>query len=86
MQGAIIAVIGIALGNIVGLGFCWLQQRYGFISLPEDMYYISKAESRVIWWQVLLVNGGTFLVCFLVLIVPTFIIKRIQPVKAIQFR
>ena len=86
MQGAIIAVIGIALGNIVGLGFCWLQQRYGFISLPEDMYYISKAESRVIWWQVLLVNGGTFLVCFLVLIIPTFIIKRIQPVKAIQFR
>ena len=86
MQGAIIAVIGIALGNIVGLGFCWLQERYGFISLPEDMYYISKAASRVIWWQVLMVNGGTFLICFLVLIIPTYIIKRIQPVKAIQFR
>lgn len=86
VQGAIIAIVGIAVGNIVGLGFCWLQQRYGFISLPEDMYYISKAEARIEWWQVLLVNGGTFLVCFLVLIIPTFIIKRIQPVKAIQFR
>ena len=85
-QGAIIAVIGIFFGNLVGLGFCWLQQRYGFISLPEEMYYISKAEARIIWWQVLLVNGGTFLICFLVLIVPTFIIRRIQPVKAIQFR
>lgn len=85
-QGAIIAVIGIFFGNLVGLGFCWLQQRYGLISLPEEMYYISKAEARVIWWQVLLVNGGTFLVCFLVLIIPTFIIRRIQPVKAIQFR
>jgi lipoprotein-releasing system permease protein len=85
-QGAIIAISGIALGNFVGLGFCWLQQRYGFISLPEDMYYISKAVSRIIWWQVFMVDGGTFVVCFLVLMIPTLIIRRIQPVKAIQFR
>lgn len=85
-KGAIIAITGIFFGNLVGLGFCWLQQRYGFISLPEEMYYISKAEARIVWWQVLLVNGGTFLICFLVLIIPTFIVRRIQPVRAIQFR
>lgn len=85
-QGIIIAVSGILLGNIAGLGFCWLQQRYGLISLPEEMYYISKAEARIVWWQVALVDCGTFLICTLVLIVPTFIIRRIQPVKAIQFR
>ena len=85
IQGTIIAITGILLGNLVGLGVCWLQQRYGFISLPEEMYYISKAEARIVWWQVALVNLGTLLVCFTVLIIPTFIIRRIQPVKAIQF-
>lgn len=85
-QATIIAVTGIVLGNIAGLGFCWLQQRYGLISLPEDMYYISKAEARVIWWQVVLVDAGTFITCFLVLIIPTFIVRNVQPVKAIQFR
>jgi lipoprotein-releasing system permease protein len=85
-HGAIIAVLGILFGNLVGLSFCWLQQHYGFISLPEEMYYISKAEIKLVWWQVALVDLGTFIVCFLVLIIPTFIVRRIQPVKAIQFR
>ena len=85
-HGAIIAVLGILFGNLAGLSFCWLQQQYGFISLPEEMYYISKAEIKLVWWQVALVDIGTFLVCFLVLIVPTFIVRKIQPVKAIQFR
>ncbi len=85
-NGMIIAVTGIVIGNIVGLGICWLQQRYGFISLPEDMYYISKAEARIVWWQVALVNAGTLLTCFLVLIIPTFIIRRIEPIRAIRFR
>ncbi|HZG26355.1 MAG TPA: FtsX-like permease family protein, partial [Chitinophagaceae bacterium] len=65
-QGSVIALLGIFFGNLLGLGFCWLQQRYGLITLPEEMYYISKAEARVIWWQVMLVNSGTFLICFLV--------------------
>lgn len=85
-QATLIAIAGILLGNLVGLGFCWLQQKYGFITLPEEMYYVSKAEARILWWQVILVDTGTFLVCFLVLIIPTFIVRKIQPVKAIQFR
>ncbi|HJU45414.1 MAG TPA: FtsX-like permease family protein [Chitinophagaceae bacterium] len=84
-NGTIIAVTGVLLGNLAGLGICWLQQRYGFISLPEDIYYISKAEARIIWWQVGLVNLLTVVISVLVLIIPTFIIKRIQPVKAIKF-
>ena len=85
-HGGIIAVMGIFFGNLLGLAFCFLQQKYGLISLPEEMYYISKAEIRIVWWQVALINLGTFLVCFLVLIIPTFIVRKIQPVKAIQFR
>lgn len=85
-QGMLIAVTGIVLGNLVGLGFCWLQQRYGFISLPEDIYYITKAEVKIVWWQIGLIDLATLVICLLVLIIPTFIIKRVRPVKAIQFR
>jgi lipoprotein-releasing system permease protein len=85
-HGAIISVAGLIGGNLLGLLICWLQQKYGFITLPEDAYYISKAAVNLIWWQVLLVNIFTFIVCFLVLLIPTLIVKRIQPVRAIQFR
>jgi lipoprotein-releasing system permease protein len=85
-HGGIITITGIILGNLLALLLCWLQQRYGLISLQEDMYYISKAEVRLEWWHFLLVDAGTFIVCFLVLIIPTLVIRRIQPVRAIQFR
>jgi lipoprotein-releasing system permease protein len=85
-HGALISVAGLIGGNLLGLLVCWLQQKYGFITLPEDAYYISKAAVDLVWWHVLLVNIFTFIVCFLVLLIPTLIVKRIQPVRAIQFR
>lgn len=84
-HGTIITFIGLLLGNVIGLLICWLQQRYGFIPLPEDAYWMSKAVADVVWWQVVLVNAGTFLVCFLVLLIPTVIVRKVQPVKAIRF-
>jgi len=85
-HGAIITVVGIIGGNIAALLLCWLQQRYGFITLPEEAYYISTAAVNLEWWHVAVVNAGTFLVCFLTLRIPTLIVKRVQPVRAIQFR
>ncbi|MBL7698057.1 MAG: ABC transporter permease [Chitinophagaceae bacterium] len=85
-HGAIISVAGLIGGNILGLLVCWLQAKYGFIKLQEEAYYISTAAVHLVWWQVLLVNVLTFIICFLVLMIPTLIVKRIQPVKAIQFR
>lgn len=85
-QGAIITVFGLLLGNVFGLLVCWLQDKYGFITLPEDAYFISKAVVKLEWWHFLVVNGGTFLICFLVLMIPTLIIRKVQPVRAIQFR
>lgn len=85
-HGAIITILGIVFGNLLGFLVSWLQQRFGFITLPEEAYYISKAAVNIVWWQVLAVNIGTFIICFLVLLIPTVIVKRIQPVKAIQFR
>lgn len=85
-QGSIITFTGIVAGAGIGLLVSWLQQRYGFISLPEESYYISKAAVQIIWWQVGLVVLATFVICVAVLLLPTIIVSRVQPVKAIQFR
>jgi len=85
-QGSIITLFGILLGNVFGLGVCWLQIRYGFITLPEEAYFISKAVVRLEWWHFALVDGGTFLICFLILMIPTIIVRRMQPARAIRFQ
>jgi lipoprotein-releasing system permease protein len=85
-HGAIISLGGLIGGNILGLIICWLQERFGFITLPEEAYYISKAAVNIVWWQIAAVNIATFIICFLVLLIPTLIVRRIQPVRAIQFR
>jgi len=85
-QGSIITITGLLLGNIIGLLVSWLQQRYGFITLPEESYYISKAAVNIVWWQIGILNLGTFIICVVVLLLPTIIVSKVQPVKAIQFR
>jgi lipoprotein-releasing system permease protein len=82
----LITIKGIVMGTLLALGLLWLQQATGFIKLPEDAYYIRTAAVRIIWWQVGLVAGVTLVICGLMLMIPTILVKRVQPVKAIQFR
>ncbi|MES2328959.1 MAG: FtsX-like permease family protein [Bacteroidota bacterium] len=85
-HASVITFAGIGIGFIVGIGICLLQQYTGFIKLDESSYYVSVAPVHIIWWQVAVVCAATAIVCYLALIIPTWLIKKISPVKAIQFR
>ena len=85
-HSAFITITGIIIGTLVALGLLWLQQATGFIKLKEEAYYMTEAAVKIVWWQIGIIAAGTLVVCFLVLMIPSFFVRKIQPVKAIQFR
>lgn len=84
-HSVIITIVGIIGGTLFALGLLWLQQTTGFVRLPEDAYYMDRASVKILWWQVVAVGIGTLVVSLLVLLIPSFIVRRVQPIKAIRF-
>jgi lipoprotein-releasing system permease protein len=76
---------GIVFGNVAGLGLCLLQQQFGIITLPQESYYVSQVPVNFSIPNLLLLNLGTIVACFLMLIGPSMVISRISPTKVIRF-
>lgn len=76
---------GLLWGNLIGIGLLLLQQQFGLVKLDATTYYVTEAPVYLNPIHILLLNAGVLLVCLLMLVVPSYIITRIAPVKAIKF-
>jgi lipoprotein-releasing system permease protein len=76
---------GLLIGNIVGIGLCLLQKYTGMIHLDQSSYYISYIPINLSILDIAFLNIGTLLVCVAMMILPTLIITKITPLKALRF-
>ncbi len=82
----LIAGAGILLGNVIAFAVYWVQQKTGFLTLSEASYYVKQVPFRVLWWQPLAIDAATLLVCILCMWLPSLYIRRVQPVRVLQFK
>lgn len=85
IQAAYIIIIGLLAGNFLGLSICTLQYFTGFIKLNQENYYLKEAPVYFNILGIVLINIGTLVICTLILLLPTRLISRISPMKAIRF-
>ena len=84
-HAAVITLTGMFWGNLLGLGFCFIQDKFHLISLNEADYYLSYAPVQLNWFPFLVINLGTLAVTLVFLLIPSFVVSKISPVRAIRF-
>ena len=85
-NAAYLIAVGLFWGNLLGLGFIWIQQKCRLLKFPNPKeYYIEYIPVHIDFSTVLLLNLGVLISCLLMLLVPSYIITKINPVKAIRF-
>lgn len=85
-NAAYLVGLGMILGNLFGLGLGYFQQQTHFFKLDEASYYMKFVPIQFSWLDVTLVNVGTLLVCILILLLPSLLVSKITPIKAIAFK
>ena len=84
-QAAYLIGKGLFWGNFIGIGLAFLQLKTGILSLDPSSYYIKTVPVNLDLIHILLLNAGTMLSIILMLLVPSQLISRITPVKAIKY-
>lgn len=76
---------GLFWGNLIGLSLLFIQFQFEIITLDPQNYYVSVVPVHIDFFTLLLLNIGTLILCFMMLIIPSVIITKIQPSKSIKF-
>ncbi|OUD35409.1 ABC transporter permease [Flavobacterium sp. FPG59] len=78
-------VKGLFWGNFIGITLLLIQQHFGVIQLPPENYYVNQAPVYINWTYIMALNVLTVIVCLIVLVIPSYIITKISPVRAIRY-
>jgi lipoprotein-releasing system permease protein len=84
-QAAYLIGKGLLWGNLVGIGLAFLQLQTGFVTLDPSSYYIKTVPVNLELTHILLLNAGSMAAILFMLLVPSKLISRITPVKAIRY-
>ncbi|MFA5820107.1 MAG: FtsX-like permease family protein [Bacteroidales bacterium] len=84
-QAAYLIGKGLLWGNLIGIGLAFLQLKTGVITLDPSSYYIKTVPVNLELAHILLLNAGTMAAIVIMLLVPSQLISRITPVKAIRY-
>lgn len=76
---------GLLWGNAIGLGICILQNQLHLLKLDPSIYYVDAVPIDINLFYILLINAGTILISMAVVLIPSHLISRIHPAKAIRF-
>ena len=76
---------GLLWGNGIGIGILLIQKYFGIIQLNPENYYVNQAPVYFDLGYIAVLNLLTIAVCFLVLLIPSYIITKISPIKAIRY-
>ncbi|MFT5884442.1 MAG: lipoprotein-releasing system permease protein [Arcticibacterium sp.] len=82
----IIIFKGLAIGNLIAISFCYIQDKFKLIPLDPENYYMAYVPISWHWPTFILVNLATILVVGLIIVLPTLSIVRISPVKALKYK
>ncbi|SCW61892.1 lipoprotein-releasing system permease protein [Mucilaginibacter sp. NFR10] len=78
--------LGLLLGNLLGIGLGYFQMYTHFFQLDQASYYMTFVPVEFNIFDIVVLNIGTLIICLLVLVIPSTLVSRISPVKAIQFK
>jgi lipoprotein-releasing system permease protein len=84
-QSGFIAGKGLLWGNVIGVGLCLLQQRFGVVSLNPETYYLSQVPVGLQLWHVLALNAGAMAAIIAMLALPSMLVSRISPSTTLRF-
>ncbi len=76
---------GLILGNFIALGLALVQHHFAFFQLDPNTYFMHTVPINFNLTYIALLNIGTIIVCYLVLVIPSVIITKITPIKAIRY-
>lgn len=76
---------GLFWGNLVGLTLLFIQKYFEVISLNPETYYVNTVPIYINFWYVVVLNIGTLLLCLVMLIIPSIVISKINPIRSIKF-